>query len=567
MASTSTAKGAAPRPIPPSLRPFLYLGVPRSVLSWQPRLPSRNVSLFLLTVSTLSYLYYDDRRQCKHLKESYIARVKHLAQEPLHSYEYPRKIAVYGAMWPGDDDYDKSTLFFRRYIRPILVAAAIDWEVLHGTRPGGLARDTASRIFARRRQLAGLEPWTDDLSQSKDNTPIVQQVQEASPFRLSPEKQLERELNGAIVILGRPALKEWAYGMKVGWSSTLPLERVDMDYQLASALTDWPEEEPEPAHTPNIGSLDDDNDASEDGAPLNSALNPGRAAFAGGVPQGALFPSPFVPSQSSSSSRTASAANNSSSSDDEFDAILHPVRAALARGINPALLQPPAQIPAQAPLVFVDHENLVGWRTIPRRIVGFFRHRDRVRIGGEAALRIALGAKENARAFDFPAHQDSVQDDTDSLPLFPLTSENRSEPVAPPAPQGGDLDWGAQREESYPAYFDKTLQYIAKSRQQWNDALPKKLEDTRSLESGRREPSRSERGQYRPKTEHELKQERLAKEVEWRAEEHAFGLQRRESGVLWSPRWVGALRVMPEVEQLPPSPEPPAAESEASPST
>ncbi|CAD6890010.1 unnamed protein product [Tilletia laevis] len=554
----------APREIRPALRPFLYLGIPRAVLTWQPRLPSRNLSLFLLTVSTISYLYYDDRRTCKRLKQSYIARVQHLANEPLPPWAYPRKVTVYGAMWPGDDDPDKSTLFFRKYVKPILVAAAIDWEVLHGTRPGGLARDLTARIFARRRQLAALEPWTDDLSQSRD--PAEQAAAPPNPFALSPGEQLQRELDGCIVLLGRPALKEWAYGMKVGWSSTLPLERVDMDEQLANTLNEdatfdelptSSQEETAPADSQENTVIlpTDDGESDGAGAPLPSRLSipSSRTSFNPAFQQQQQQQRPMGLSSSSSSS--------SSTEENRIDPILHPVRAAIARGINPALLIPPPQIPAQAPLVFVDHQNLVGWRHIPRRIIGFFRHQDRVRLGGEAALRIALGDKASARPFTAGEELESAgaEGDTDPYPLYPLTSENRAEPaVTSPGPQGGDLDWGLSSESSYPPYFHTTLSTIAKHRTQYYAALPARLLSTRTLERGLREPGRSEKGVHRPKSERELKAERLEKEVEWRAEEHAFGIQRGESGVCWSGRWRDALRVMPEVDQLPPAPEQPA---------
>ncbi|KAE8271281.1 hypothetical protein A4X09_0g1050 [Tilletia walkeri] len=547
-----------PRQIPPSLRPFLYLGIPRSVLTWQPRLPSRNLSLFLLTVSTISYLYYDDRQTCKRLKQSYIARVQHLAKEPLPSSGYPRKITVYGAMWPGDDDPDKSTLFFRRYVKPILVAAAIDWEVLHGTRPGGLARDLSARIFARRRQLAGIEGWSDDLSQSRDPLPPNQPQPPTTPFSLTPEQQLQRELDGCIVLLGRPALKEWAYGMKVGWSSTLPLERPDTDEQLAnilnedSAFDELPDsaenkddavQQEQKTQSENTVILPtDDGESDGAGAPLPSRLS---------IPPSSSRGNSFNPAFQQ---RPMGFGASSSKETDEnrIDPVLHPVRAAIARGINPALLAPPPQIPAQAPLVFVDHENLIGWRHIPRRIIGFFRHRDRVQLGGEAALRIVLGSKYSSRDFNPGQQGEGNDDDTDPYPLYPLSSETRSEPVVtPPGPQGGDLDWGLERESSYPPYFHSTLSTIAKQRKQWYDALPTKLTSTRTLERGLREPGRSEKGVHRPKTERELKQERLEKEVDWRAEEHAFGIGRAESGVCWSERWRGSLRVMPELGELP----------------
>lgn len=93
-------------------------GIPHSVLTWKPRLPSRNWSIFLTVVGTVTYLYYDDRRKCKQIKEEYIRRVEHLAKEPLAtSLDEPRRVKVIAAKWPEDDDDDRAARYFRKYIK------------------------------------------------------------------------------------------------------------------------------------------------------------------------------------------------------------------------------------------------------------------------------------------------------------------------------------------------------------------------------------------------------------------------------------------------------------------
>ncbi|PWN46809.1 hypothetical protein IE53DRAFT_372000, partial [Violaceomyces palustris] len=93
------------------------MGIPPSVLRWKPRLPSRNWSAFLLTVSTLSYLYYDDRRQCRLIRAEYEEKVRPLAEQPMKPNQWPRKVHVYGAKTPGDDDHDQSFRYFKRYVK------------------------------------------------------------------------------------------------------------------------------------------------------------------------------------------------------------------------------------------------------------------------------------------------------------------------------------------------------------------------------------------------------------------------------------------------------------------
>jgi mitochondrial import inner membrane translocase subunit TIM54 len=93
------------------------MGIPKGVLTWQPKLPSRNWSIFLITTSTLTYLWWDDRSQCKKLMEEYKDRVRWMAEQPMQPSEWPRKITVFGTKSPGDENYDESILFFKKYMK------------------------------------------------------------------------------------------------------------------------------------------------------------------------------------------------------------------------------------------------------------------------------------------------------------------------------------------------------------------------------------------------------------------------------------------------------------------
>lgn len=94
-----------------------YTGIPQSWLSAKPRLPSRNWLIFItLTSSALSYYTYD-RYQARKIRASYIDRVKHLSEEPMGSHDLPRKVTVYGAKWPGDEDHLRAIRFFKKYVK------------------------------------------------------------------------------------------------------------------------------------------------------------------------------------------------------------------------------------------------------------------------------------------------------------------------------------------------------------------------------------------------------------------------------------------------------------------
>lgn len=395
-------------------------------------------------------------------------------------------------------------MYANREIQPILVAAAIDWEVVNGTRHGGLARELRERIYARRRQLLGLEPWATPPATASSDQPDLT-LTGALPFALTPQEQLERELNGGIVLVGRPAYKEWTWGLKQGWTTRLPPSRQDLDEPLARELSnddkfDEEEVEDKTAFVGDVSSGDDGAEADGAGAPLPSrmaSINPRN-----------LNPAFASPQNFANNRNNRAAGTNQDEQQQQGPAV------------NERLLDPPSAIPAQPPLCFVDYVNLVGFSKMPRRIVGFFNQRHRVLLGAEAGLQVALGDKSTARPFDAPPEL-----------------EIRSEP-----PQGGDLDWGLDSERFYPGSFAKTLSEIEKARSSWYEALPRRLRDTRTLVRGEREPTATEKNDP-PKTEGELREERFAKEREWRNLANGFDILRPENGVQWDERFRDCLRI------------------------
>ncbi|WFD19625.1 mitochondrial import inner membrane translocase subunit tim54 [Malassezia caprae] len=497
-----------PREIPKALRPLVWVGIPEAVLRWKPRLPSRNWSIFWTSVAAVSYLYYEDRRQCKKIMEEYKERVRGLSEDVMHPLEHPRKVYVYTAKYPGDDNYDVGVRFFKRYVKPILVAAAIDYEITSGTKYGNLARELRERIHERRRNLAGLEPWTT-------NTVAGTSL----PTTLSPVQYLQRELDGAVVLIGRPAFKEWAWALREGWGTSIPTTRVDRDEQLASVLsedTTFEEHVPEPQ-----ADVQEDEPTEEVGRPSAT--------------QGFMLPSQIGLQSLQQKSGTASFSAHPT-------AIMNQAQpeAPAAATVPEQLLPPVAPIPAQPPLCFVDFTNLVGWRNIPRRIAHFFNHRSDARLGAEAGLSIVLGNKNDAREFD---------------PGMP----DRDSDAAPPS---SDLHWGVDAEQYYPPAFNRTLQDIVRYRQDYYGELQKELQATREIQRRVREPTKYEQ-RNPPRNEIELRGERFDREKMWRNSEQGYEILKPEAPVCWDETWRGSLRVLQprqEDERVPRKPAPKEAE-------
>lgn len=121
-----------------------HTGIPTRWLR-RPKLPSRNWLVFWGVVSSISCLYWYDRRQCRLIKEEYISTVRHLAEAPLGTKELPRRADVYACKWPGDDEYDRSLKFFKRYVK-------VNLFIHIGT--------TILKILSSRSLSLSLLPWT-----------------------------------------------------------------------------------------------------------------------------------------------------------------------------------------------------------------------------------------------------------------------------------------------------------------------------------------------------------------------------------------------------------------------
>ncbi|THH08316.1 hypothetical protein EW145_g2778 [Phellinidium pouzarii] len=309
-----------------------FTGIPESWITKRPKLPSRNWLIFIGVTSSVLSLYVYDRKKCRDIRTSYIKRVEHLAHEPMGSMELPRKVTVYASKWPGDEDANRSLRFFKKYVKPIIVAAAIDYDVQNGKRHGDLARQISEKIKTQRRIDAGLEE------------PVVSPV--VTPIKLSREEETAKHLAGGLIIVGRMTFKEYLEGLRRGWSESP--ERVDREDVLAHILED-------DGHF-------DESEPTESSSTLDGEPIPTASRLMSGQNAKTFSPLQLSPSASSSSSR-------------------------------PTLLDipPPEFIPPQPPLLLVPFTNHIGFKQIPLMIADFFNQRAKVAAGAEAAYRIIVG--------------------------------------------------------------------------------------------------------------------------------------------------------------------------------
>ncbi|KAF8517514.1 inner membrane protein import complex subunit Tim54-domain-containing protein [Hysterangium stoloniferum] len=347
-----------------------YTGISSSWLQKRPKLPSRNWLIFLSTTAAILGLYAYDRKQCKQIHEHYVEKVKHLAEAPLSSSDFARKVIVYGSKWPGDEDSQRAMKYFRKYVKPILVAAAVDYDMINGRHHGDLADLVAEKIKIGRRIDLGLEP---------------------PPFQpplpipgLRAEEARRRESEGGIIIVGRHTFKEFMHGLKRGW--TEPPYVVDKQELLAHELANdgvfdetITQDEGEPTLQPSSTLL----------PPKNSALG---SHF--GMP-----PLSSQPPRTSVQSKTATE--------------------------DPKLLVPPSNIPNLPPLLLLPFTNLIGFTLIPRMIWDFFNRRHDVRNGAEAAYTLITTSPRPLRG-PLSAREDGL-DEVETSPGSDLSFDLEAE--------------------------------------------------------------------------------------------------------------------------------------------
>lgn len=140
-----------------------------------------------------------DRYRTSQVKQKWIDAVSHLSQQPLSPMALPRKVTVYLAPPPGDGGTSAAREHFREYVKPILNAAAVDYDIVEARRMGELRFLVAEAVRAQRR--------------GDPDGPIEEVRKRVGIERVGGA--------GGVVVVGRHAWKEYLAGMQEGWLGPL----------------------------------------------------------------------------------------------------------------------------------------------------------------------------------------------------------------------------------------------------------------------------------------------------------------------------------------------------------
>ncbi|CAG8710209.1 6308_t:CDS:2, partial [Ambispora leptoticha] len=129
------------------------------------KLPSKKFSAFIGVCTVIGVLLYRDNYLSSCGKTRVQDKVAHIARQPLAVNELPRKVTVYLAP-PGGDGIHKTRIHFREYVKPVLIAAALDYDVVEGTRPGQLRSLVRDSIIKQRKLKAAEATATSETATS-----------------------------------------------------------------------------------------------------------------------------------------------------------------------------------------------------------------------------------------------------------------------------------------------------------------------------------------------------------------------------------------------------------------
>lgn len=161
--------------------------------------------IFLTITGSWTAAIMYDRRQKKKNQKKWCDLVAHISQQRLPENQMARKITVFLSAPPGDG-IRPSRDYFKEYVKPVLVAAAMDYDVIEGRKEGDVRYGTAEQIRRLRRKNGEHSAVPEEMDTQK----AVEQVREKMQITSEPGPRGD-------LVLGRHTWKEYIRGLHEGW--------------------------------------------------------------------------------------------------------------------------------------------------------------------------------------------------------------------------------------------------------------------------------------------------------------------------------------------------------------
>ncbi|GAB5590434.1 mitochondrial import inner membrane translocase subunit tim54 [Umbelopsis nana] len=316
--------------------------------------PSRGTVIFGSIVAGISGVVYASNHYSKESRQRLFDRVSWMADRPLGVHEMPRKVTIYITPPPGDG-FEKSRVWFREYVKPVLFKAAVDYEVREGRNRGDIEAMICEEIRQKRKAAKeGVDPAMQAVSKP------------GNPFSPVPVKHNESD---GIIAIGRGAWREVLSGLAKGCEASLKDEKVEKA-----------DEKSETAHTADAAST-----VSEEAKEKLTKDRPEPLSFQEESikqdEQGSLAGElPVVVSAADDIMQGTESGDTTITSEEESTFSLPP---------------------SFPPVMYIPHENVIGWLNVPYRLYLWFADYKRVEWIGEYAVAVALSSRK-------PLEQDEI---------------------------------------------------------------------------------------------------------------------------------------------------------------
>lgn len=198
--------------------------------------------IFLSITGSFAAAVIYDKQETKRNRQKWCDLVSPIASEKLPTNTLPRRISVYLESAPADG-LRNAREHFHEYIKPVLVAAAMDWDVVEGRREGDVRYGTAERIRKYRRRKGEGDGAQEE--EEADAKSVVEDLREqmGTPREAGPAGDL---------VVGRHTWKEYVRGLHEGWLGPVnKVEEVDFSAQ------NIPQDTRASTHIPGQASLGD----------------------------------------------------------------------------------------------------------------------------------------------------------------------------------------------------------------------------------------------------------------------------------------------------------------------
>ncbi|KAI9275484.1 mitochondrial import inner membrane translocase subunit Tim54 [Phascolomyces articulosus] len=185
--------------------------------------PSKGTVIFCSVVGAISGTIYTSTEYAKNARKVHCDRVSFLADRPCGVHEMPRKVCVY-LMAPPGDSIEKSRAWFREYVKPILVAGAVDYDVKEGQSAGAVESAVCEEIKRLRREEAAAREVMDPSPLSTNDNIDLSQEQEGphknnpfAPLMQDVQKKIKEQNHyDGVIAIGRLAWREVLDGVAKG---------------------------------------------------------------------------------------------------------------------------------------------------------------------------------------------------------------------------------------------------------------------------------------------------------------------------------------------------------------